>query len=126
MPELLGFEIRDEKVLALVNFPGARKFTLLPGASAPVVTPQPRTARYDIEGVRLQTIQCRENNKDPGFWAMAEEMTSERQQRLDHIRTHGASDVLSIFMQAAYQSAPAEQIFVPGPAAPRHDNGMKH
>jgi hypothetical protein len=39
--ELLGYEVRDGKVVAIVNYPNARRFTLLPPESAkPLATPE--------------------------------------------------------------------------------------
>lgn len=34
MPELLGFREKNGKVMAVINFPKARKFTLLPADAA--------------------------------------------------------------------------------------------
>lgn len=125
MPELLGFEEKNGKILAIVNFSDARKFTLIPNGAEPVVTKQPRTARYDFEGAGAMVVRCLEKNNDPGFWTNAVKLTEERQQRFDDIKKHGACDVLEKFMQAAYQSGSAGQIIVPE-LKPARDFGMKH
>jgi nitrate reductase alpha subunit len=125
MPELRGFEEKDGKILAVINFPNARKFTLMPNGAAPVVSQQARTARYDTEGAQAMVVRCLENNNDPKFWSARANETQERQQRFDNIKAHGASDILGEFMQAAYRSAPSGQIIVPG-LAPKISVGLQH
>jgi len=128
MPTLLGFKEQNGKVQAVIDFPNARRHELTKDANGQLaisVSPQPRRAAYDSEGAQSMIRRCMEKGEDATLWSDAAKGAGQRQEQLDHIKAHGASNYSGEFMLAAYQSTAPEQIVVPG-LMRKPDTGLNH